>query len=92
MKKLFAYAITLIMIVFMAGAQEAQAQRFDLGPNVGYGFRVFNQVGDPGSISAGVQAHVYLREGYKRERQGRSGKRLSLMLRKNSTKCKSFFV
>ena len=50
MKKLFAYAITLIMIVFMAGAQEAQAQRFDLGPNVGYGFRVFNQVGDPEAV------------------------------------------
>ncbi len=80
MKKLFAYAITLIMIVFMTGPQEAQAQRFDLAPNVGYGFRVFNQVGDPGSISVGAQAHVYLREGYKRERQGRSGKRFSLML------------
>ena len=67
MKKLFAFAITLSMILCMTGPQEAQAQRVDLAPNVGYGFDVFNQVGDPGSISIGPQLHVYFREAMKRD-------------------------
>ena len=79
MKKLLAYAITLIMVGFMTGPQEAQAQRFDLAPSLGYGFRVFNQVGDPGTISIGAQTHIYLREGDKRHVGGRN-QRISLIL------------
>ena len=79
MKKLFAFAILLIMILFEVGQQQAHAQRFDLAPNVGYGFDVFNQVGDPGTISIGAQAHFYLREGDKRHEGGRD-KRVSLIL------------
>ena len=79
MKTLFAFAILLLMILFGAVPQEAHAQRFDLAPNVGYGFDVFNQVGDPGTISIGAQAHLYLREGDKRHVGGRD-KRVSLIL------------
>lgn len=79
MKKLCISAVALSMIAFMAGPQEAQAQRVDFAPNVGYGFRVFNQVGDPGSISIGAQTHIYLREGDKRREGGRS-QRVSLIL------------
>ncbi len=80
MKKLFAYAITLITIVFMAGPQDAQAQRIDLAPSLGYGFRVLNQVGDPGTISIGGQLHIYVREGYKRTGDDGQPKRLSLII------------
>ena len=78
MKKLFAFVILLIMILFEVG-QQAHAQRFDLAPNVGYGFDVFNQVGDPGTISIGAQGHFYLREGDQRHKGGRD-KRVSLIL------------
>ena len=79
MKKLFAFAILLLMILGGVGQQEAHAQRFDLAPNVGYGFDVFNQVGDPGTISLGAQAHFYLREGDQRHKGGRD-KRVSVIL------------
>lgn len=62
MKKLLVSSILLLMVVFLTSQQEAQAQRVDLAPSMGYGFQVFNQVGDPGTISVGARSHIYLIE------------------------------
>lgn len=80
MKKLLTAAVTLILILFGLSPQDVQAQRIDLAPSVGYGFRVFNQVGDPGTISIGGQSHIYLREGDKRMGQDGRRQRVSLIL------------
>lgn len=62
MKKPLISSIILLMVGFLTVQQDAQAQRIDLAPSLGYGLRVFNQVGDPGSLSAGLKAHIYLVE------------------------------
>ena len=62
MKKLLFFPLTLLMVGWLTGHQEAQAQRIDLAPSMGYGFQVPNQVGDPGSMSLGLRSHIYLSE------------------------------
>lgn len=63
MKKLLVASTLLLAVIFLADKQDAHAQmRVDLAPNFGYGANVFNQVGDPGTISVGAQGHLYLIE------------------------------
>ena len=67
MKKLLALALVVALVLVIAGPKEAQAQRrIDLAPTVGYGFQVFNQVGDPGTISIGANLQFYLLEDRKK--------------------------
>lgn len=61
MKQFIASATLVLLVLLLAGPQQAQAQlRIDIAPTLGYGLDVPNQVGDRGSISAGVLAHFYL--------------------------------
>ncbi len=62
MKKLLVSSILLLMVGLLTSQQEAKAQRVDLAPSLGFGLQVFNQVGDPGSLSVGVRSHIYLIE------------------------------
>ena len=72
MKKLLVSSIFLLMLGFLTVQQEAQAQedttsdgfikRIDLATTMGFGTAVFNQVGDPGTISVGALSHIYLIE------------------------------
>ena len=62
MKKLLVSSILLLMVGLLTTQQQAQAQRVDLAPSLGLGFNVFNQVGDPGSLSFGARSHIYIQE------------------------------
>ncbi len=62
MKKLLVSSILLLMVGLLTTQQQAQAQRVDLAPSLGFGLQVFNQVGDPGTISVGAQSHIYIKE------------------------------
>jgi len=62
MKKFLVSSILLLMVGLFTTQQQAQAQRVDLSPSLGFGFNVFNQVGDPGTISIGVRSHIYIQE------------------------------
>ena len=46
MKKLLFSSILLLMLGLLTTEQQAQAQRVDLAPTLGFGFNVFNQVGE----------------------------------------------
>ncbi len=64
MKPFVASSILVLVLLLVAGPQQAQAQRIRLeaAPTLGYGLNVPNQVGDIGSLSIGVQGHLYLRQ------------------------------
>ena len=62
MKKLLVSSILLLVVGLLTTQQQAQAQRVDLAPSMGFGLQVFNQVGDPGTISVGAQSHIYIKE------------------------------
>lgn len=62
MKQLLAFSILTFLMLLVVSPREAQAQhiRVEAAPLVGYGLDVPNQVGDRGSLSTGVLAHLYL--------------------------------